>query len=101
MRALVVAGSDLYVGGQFTQAGGATANRVARWSGSVWSSLGSGGKGEGVNGGNLPTVYDLAISGSDFYVGGVFAAAGGQASSSISKWTPISERLFANGFEGF
>ena len=42
MRALAISGSDLYLGGDFTNAGGiAGADKVARWNGSSWSSLGS------------------------------------------------------------
>lgn len=33
---------DLVVGGTFTTAGGATANRIARWNGSQWSTYGTG-----------------------------------------------------------
>ena len=60
VNALAISGSDLYVGGNFTQAGGLTANRVARWNGSVWSSLGTG-SGNGVSN----PVTTLAVSGSD------------------------------------
>jgi len=35
-------GPALYAGGNFTIAGGVAANRVAKWNGSSWSSLGSG-----------------------------------------------------------
>src|SRR5258706_249548 len=35
-------GPALYAGGNFTTAGGAPANYIARWSGSSWSQLGSG-----------------------------------------------------------
>jgi hypothetical protein len=33
---------ELYVGGQFTLAGGISANSIAKWDGTHWSSLGSG-----------------------------------------------------------
>lgn len=36
------ANGDLYVGGSFTEAGGITANRIAKWDGANWSALGSG-----------------------------------------------------------
>jgi hypothetical protein len=67
----------VYVGGYFTSAGGAGANRIAKWSGSDWSSLGSG-----INGG----VYAINVSGSDVYVGGSFSLAGGKSSSHIACW---------------
>jgi hypothetical protein len=34
--------SDLYAGGSFTHAGGLTVNKIARWNGTAWDSLGSG-----------------------------------------------------------
>ena len=37
-----VAGSDVYVCGLFTSAGGVSAPHIARWDGSSWSSVGSG-----------------------------------------------------------
>ncbi|MCH8477132.1 MAG: hypothetical protein LAT56_04215 [Wenzhouxiangella sp.] len=79
VRALAMSGSDLYVGGQFTQVNigaGITANYIARWDGSTWSSLGSGG-GNGVSG----TVFALAVSGTDLYVGGQFMEVNCMASS--------------------
>jgi trimeric autotransporter adhesin len=71
VHALAVSGSDLYVGGLFTTAGGGSANYIAKWNGSAWSSLGSG-----MNSG----VYALAVSGNDLYAGGDFAIAGGKVS---------------------
>src|ERR1019366_1654117 len=40
--ALAVSGTNLYVGGEFTTAGGVTANNIAKWDGNAWSALGSG-----------------------------------------------------------
>ena len=42
VSALAVSGSTLYAGGDFTTAGGDTANYIAQWNGSSWSALGSG-----------------------------------------------------------
>jgi hypothetical protein len=76
VNALAVSGSDVYVGGYFTQAnvGGTTvsANRIARFNlnTNTWSALGSG-SGNGVSG----PVFALAVSGSDVYVGGLFSQA--------------------------
>jgi len=79
--ALKVLGSDLYVGGNFTQAGDQAANYIARWNGSAWSSLGSG-TGNGVS--NF--VNALEVLGSDLYVGGNFTKAGGQTVNYIALW---------------
>ncbi len=75
--ALAVIGSDLYVGGAFTTAGGVSANRVAKWDGTNWSALGTGVNGQ---------VNALAVVGSDLYAGGVFSSAGGSPASNIAKW---------------
>jgi hypothetical protein len=78
--ALTVSGTDVYVGGAFTNAGGSTANRIAKWSGSTstWSALGSGVDND---------VLAIAVSGTDVYAGGVFTMAGGSAASRIAKWS--------------
>ena len=83
VRALAVAGNgDLYVGGTFSQAGGMTANNVARWNGTTWSSLGTG-TANGVDVG----VVALAVAGnSEVYAGGYFTQAGGIAASYVAKW---------------
>src|SRR5262245_18731817 len=40
VNAIAVSGSDVYVGGAFTDAGGnANADRIARWNGSTWIAL--------------------------------------------------------------
>ena len=77
--ALAVDGSgNLYAGGDFTNAGGASANRIAKWNGFSWSALGSGVD---------DVVEALAVDGSgDVYAGGRFATAGGVAANRIAKW---------------
>jgi hypothetical protein len=55
--AVAVSGTDVYVGGVFTDAGGnPNADRIARWDGSAWQALG---------GGLNDTVFAIAVSGSD------------------------------------
>ncbi|MDO7875683.1 FG-GAP-like repeat-containing protein [Hymenobacter sp. ASUV-10] len=82
VNATVVApNGDVYVGGNFTTAGPVAANRVARWNGTAWSSLGTGTS-NGVSG----TVYALAMAGSDLYVGGSFGLAGGAMANRVARW---------------
>ena len=81
VSSLAVSGSEVYVGGQFIQAGGQAANRVARWDGSEWHSLGTGGQ-NGVNN----RVWALAVMGNDVYVGGAFREAGGQSANRVARW---------------
>jgi len=76
VAALLPSGTNLYVGGSFTTAGGVSAPYIARWNGGAWSALGSG-----VNG----PVNSLAIVGSDLYAGGSFATAGNKPSPYIAR----------------
>jgi hypothetical protein len=84
--AIAVIGTDLYVGGRFTDlAGIAEADYIAKWDGSTWSALGSNGAG---NGALDLYVNALAVSGTDLYVGGDFANAGGNLEADmIAKWS--------------
>jgi hypothetical protein len=69
--ALAVSGTDLYAGGDFTNAGGMPANHIAKWDGSAWSPMGSGMGGE---------VNALAADGAGhLFVGG----AGGVAQANL------------------
>jgi hypothetical protein len=59
----------LYVGGDFTNAGGdANADRIARWNGASWESLGSG---------TNNTVYGIVVFSGKVYASGYFTTAGG------------------------
>ncbi|MCW5776928.1 MAG: hypothetical protein KIS87_10860 [Phycisphaeraceae bacterium] len=74
-------GPALYAGGQFTTAGGVSANRIARWDGQSWSALGTG-----MN----ERVYALTVfddgSGPALYAGGTFTTAGGVSAIRIARW---------------
>ncbi len=69
---------DVYIGGNFTTAGGSTANYIAKYNRDGWSSLGSG-----MNN----SVYTIAVSSAgDVYAGGGFTIAGGVSANNIAKW---------------
>ena len=85
---MAVSGSNVYVGGQFTTAGGVTVNHIAKWDGSSWSALGSGVGGE---------VLAIAISGNNVYVGGFFNTAGGAPARNIAKWDGSSWSALGTG----
>ena len=93
-RPVVVASGDLYVGGDFTTAGGNPASRIAKWNGSSWSALGSGMNGS--NPGFAP-VTALAVSGSDLYAAGGFTNAGGVEANRIAKWNGSSWSALGSG----
>jgi hypothetical protein len=77
--ALALSGNDLYVGGQFTSAGGRLASYVARWNVNdrQWYSPGNGPNGN---------VYAVAVNGNDVYVAGDFSSAGGLTANGVTFW---------------
>lgn len=76
VRALAMSGTNLYVGGDFMTAGLAVANRLARWDGSWWYTLGHGAD---------YSVRAIAASGTNLYVGGSFGTVGGVNARQIAK----------------
>ncbi len=68
---------DVFVGGDFTEAGGMAAQHIARWDGSSWQALGDGISGD---------VTALAVDGTDLYVGGDFEVAGSVMTNGIARW---------------
>ena len=77
--AMAVVGTNLYVAGPFTNAGGVTAKRIARWDGNSWSDVGGGVVGNG-------TVSALAAIDNNLYAGGTFTNLGGVFANHIAKW---------------
>jgi len=90
-------GPALYAGGSFTSAGGATANRIARWNGSSWSPLGSGVGGSLVR---ALTIFDDGFGGGPaLYAGGRFTTAGGTAANRIARWNGSSWSAVGSGMD--
>jgi hypothetical protein len=80
---------NLYVGGDFTSAGGTAVNNIAKWVGDHWEALGSGIDG---------TVNSLAIDSQDnLYVGGFIVTAGSVPVKNIAKWTGTDWVALGNG----
>lgn len=74
---------NLYAAGSFSKAGSVSANSIARWNGSEWSSLGDGPIGEinikiGLEG--------LAADGNTIYASGYFQSTGGSWISDVQRW---------------
>jgi hypothetical protein len=78
---MVVYNGELVVSGYFTDAGGISANYIAKWNGSTWSTLSSGMDGK---------VTALAVYNSELYAGGLFQNAGGVSAQNIAKWNGTS-----------
>lgn len=87
-------GTDIYVGGQFTSAGGQNAPGLAKWDG-TWSSVGGGV-------GGVVSENSLTSDGSNLFAGGSFTSVGPNTLSISSNfWNfatvpPQSNRAFAN-----
>src|ERR1700756_739960 len=84
--AIAVSGNNVYIGGNFTKAGGTAGyNNIACWNTSTntWSTLGSGVAGSGA------TVYALTVdpATSTLYVGGEFLTANGTTVNNIATWS--------------
>jgi len=96
VRALAVfddgGGPALYAGGSFTAAGGLPANRIARWDGSSWASLGSG---------TSSVVSALVVhddgGGPALFAGGAFVLAGGSPANHVARWNGSSWSPLASG----
>ncbi len=95
---IAVNGSDVYAGGKFEAAGGASANNIARWDANTgeWHALGSG-----VTGPDHPTVYGVEIVGNDVYVGGAFDTAGGVSASNIARWNGTTWAALGSGISNY
>ncbi len=79
--ALTVYNGHLIAGGRFDTAGGQTVNNIARWDGTSWQPLSSGGQ-IGLN----STVRALAVFNGHLYAGGDFWMAGNQTVNSVARW---------------
>jgi hypothetical protein len=90
VRALAVVGNEVFVGGSFNEAGGVSANNVARFNTqtNTWSTLGTGSS-NGVNG----EVRALAVVGNEVFVGGSFTEAGGVSANYVARWNSGTSRV--------
>jgi len=86
--AVAVHGTDVYVGGQFSLAGGTPASNIAKWNGTTWSALGMGVDG---------WIQALIFVGDNLYAGGRFWNAGGVAANNIAKWNGTSWSALGGG----
>jgi len=91
-------GPALYAGGKFTLAGTVSANYIAKWNGTTWSTLGSGannGMNERVNA--LAVFDDGTGGGAKLYAAGEFTTAGGAPIACIARWNHQTQTWSALG----
>ena len=86
----VLANGTLVAGGGFTDAGGANANRVAWWNGTIWQPFGSG-----IDSGFVEALMPLPNG--DLMVGGSFLHVGGGPSSGLARWNGSAWAPFGPG----
>ncbi|MBI1849482.1 MAG: hypothetical protein HYR85_03955, partial [Planctomycetes bacterium] len=90
-------GAALYASGGFHMAEDHPADTIARWSGSEWSTLGTG-----LRGGECLSLTSFDDgSGPALFAGGRFLLADGVASSTIARWTPGSPSTPGSSRVGF
>ncbi|HTV43549.1 MAG TPA: hypothetical protein VMF08_23500 [Candidatus Sulfotelmatobacter sp.] len=95
--AILVTNGIVYVGGDFTTAGGLTVNGIAEWNGSTWSALGSGVTGYNSLAGTN-SVNALAMNGNILYAAGAFTNAGGVYAAGIAAWNGSTWTNLGSGF---
>ncbi len=91
VRSAVVYNGNLVIAGNFTLASGGSANGVAVWNGSAWSTLGTGMNGE---------VRALKVFGTDLYATGNFTTADGLSANRIARWNGTSWSGLGLGLSG-
>lgn len=99
VNAIKLLGSDVYVGGSFTMAGGLTANGIAKWNPTTgWKALGTG------IGGGCCSVNAIAATGTvaapTVYAGGNFTTMGGTAAADVAKWNGSVWSALGSGLTG-
>lgn len=77
---MAVFNNELYVAGKLSSAGGNSVNRIAKWNGSTWSSVG-GGTGSSPNG-----IRDMLVHNNALYVVGDFTQMGGVTTGNVAMW---------------
>lgn len=90
IRSLCTDGNgNLYVGGEFTEAGDVQANYIAKWDGENWSALGNG---------TDDYVLSMAYANGNLYAGGSFKFVENDIrSQGIAKWNGTSWEAMSSG----
>lgn len=86
---LMVHDGDLYVAGNFRNAGGVEVNGITKWDGTEWTNLGAGFDN---------TVYSMIVLNGELIVGGSFTESDGTSLNRIAKWDGTSWAALDFGF---
>ncbi len=95
---LTVYDSDIYAGGMFNKAGSTAADRLARWDGDEWSSIGF--EAGGYVGDDAPAVFASAVYDGMLIVGGRFNKTEGGVADYIAAWNGSSWEELGSGVSG-
>jgi hypothetical protein len=101
VNSIVVDGGIVYVGGNFSNAGGVAASNIATWNKDLhaWEQVGGGVSGcTGI--GCSSYVNIIVVVGGEVMVGGKFIYAGATTVNNISSWSGSSWYNFASGTNG-
>ncbi|MEL6971305.1 MAG: T9SS type A sorting domain-containing protein [Bacteroidota bacterium] len=86
---LLVHNDELYVVGNFRDAGGQEVNGIAKWDGTSWTGLGAGFDN---------TVYSLTVFNGDLIAGGSFTESDGVPMNRIARWNGSNWEALDFGF---
>ncbi len=81
---IVISGSNLYVGGQFSAVGGQTRNCLAKIS-TTGAGLSDATWNPAMSAGGSDQIRSIILNGTDLYVGGLFTSIGGQTRNNLAK----------------
>ena len=88
---MLAVGTVLYVGGDFTNVGGPAGDKIAKWNGTSWSSIGSAPLADNGH------VRAIATYGGRVYAGGTFLNAGGNPNADyLAVYDGVSWKPFCN-----
>jgi hypothetical protein len=93
--AITVSGDQIYVGGQFTHAGGVASENIAVYTPSAnrWASFAGGAGGDYIS--------SILVKGNDLYVGGSFTVIGGSLlANNIARWDGTKWNRVGTGADG-
>ncbi len=91
VHAILSDGTNLYVGGSFTNAGGLPAKNIARWDGASWHALGSGIPefGSCLFGSCVYPVTSIAIMNGKLFAGGGFTTNPERSRGFLTQWDGV------------